>query len=81
MNQNADSRASQIYRGLDNVMAEMDKLLSAIQQKTENKHKVLVSCMTALRDSLVNTISEHGRHEFPLTNFSRYLSGESLQLV
>jgi tetratricopeptide (TPR) repeat protein len=56
MKQSGDSRASQIYQGLDNIMAEMDKLLSAIQQKTENKQEILVSCMTAIRDILANTI-------------------------
>ena len=69
MKQSGDSRSSQIYQGLDNIMAEMDKLLSAIQQKTENKQEILVSCMTAIRDIVASTMelysreSEDGSHQ------------------
>jgi len=56
MKQNGDSRASQIYNGLDNIMAEMDKLLIAIQQESENKQEILVSCMTTIRDILAATM-------------------------
>ena len=61
MKQQGDARASQIYKGLDNIMAEMDKLLIAIQQKPENKQEVLVSCMTAIRDILANTMLLYSR--------------------
>ncbi len=69
MKQNGDSRASQIYKGLDNIMAEMDKLLNAIQQESENKQEVLVSCMTTVRETLASIMviysgeNEGGSHQ------------------
>jgi hypothetical protein len=61
MKQNGDPRASQIYKGLDTIMAEMDKLSTAIQQKSEDKQEILVSTMATIRDILEDTISLYAR--------------------
>src|SRR5574338_908143 len=54
--QKGDPRATQIYQGLDNIMAELDKLSTASQQKPEDKQGVLVSTLTAIRDILASTM-------------------------